>query len=229
MDDIYTRSELVLGTQGMQRIKDSHVAVFGVGGVGGNVAEALVRGGVGEITLVDNDVVVPSNLNRQLVATLDTVGRYKTEAMRDRLLSINSSVKVNTVTEFFSPDNADSFDLTSFDFIADAIDSVSSKTELISRAYRNNIPIISSMGAGNKLHPEFLELADIYDTQVCPLARVMRTKLRALAIPSLRVVYSREKPVSLSAGQSVTGSTSFVPPAAGLIIAGEILRTLAAG
>ena len=213
----------------MRRLCASHVAVFGIGGVGGNAAEALVRAGIGELTVVDNDTVSPSNLNRQLVATQRTVGMLKTDALCERLMEINPQLKLHGVCMFFTAENADEPDFDSFDYIADAIDSVSSKLALIMLAMEKGIPIVSCMGAGNKLHPEMLEVSDIYQTSVCPLARVMRAELRKRSVDSLRVVWSREAPVKAPGGERVPGSTSFVPPAAGLIMAGEIIRSIAFG
>ena len=230
----FSRTELLLGEQAMERLKNSRVAVFGIGGVGGYVVEALARSGVGSLDIIDNDTVAESNLNRQIIATLKTVGMYKTEAAMQRIREINPDCVVRAYNTFFMPETEDEFDFTQYDYVVDAIDTVKGKLVLIEKADRAGVPIISSMGAGNKLHPELFELADIYKTSVCPLARVMRTELRKRGIKKLKVVYSKEPPVRPvkksqedTVRRDIPGSTAFVPSAAGLIIAGEVVRNIA--
>ena len=231
MDERFTRTEALIGKAAMERLKNSHVAVFGVGGVGGYAAEALSRSGVGKITLVDSDTVSISNINRQIIATEKTVGKYKTEVMRDRILSINPGCEVTVKTLFFSEDTLSEFNLSEYDYIIDAIDTVTSKLLLIENAVKLGIKIISSMGTGNKLHPEALKIADISKTSVCPLARVMRRELRARGINHLKVLYSEEEPrkITVSDGEKTRhapASISFVPSVAGLIIGGEVVREI---
>lgn len=235
----FERSELLLGKEAMARLAASHVAIFGVGGVGGYVLEALVRTGVGEITAVDRDTVNPSNLNRQILATRETLGEYKVEAAEKRARSINPEIVFHAVRAFYLPENADEIDLSRFDYVVDAVDTVSAKIELAVRAEKAGVPLISSMGAGNKLDPARFEVADLSKTSVCPLARVMRRELRKRGIEHLKVVYSREEPaVPAYDGPGETpdgekreklspGSVAFVPSAAGLILAGEVIRDLA--
>ena len=230
----FSRTELLLGEQAMERLKNARVAVFGIGGVGGYVVEALARSGVGSLDIIDNDTVAESNLNRQIIATLKTVGMYKTEAAMQRIREINPDCVVRAYNTFFMPETEDEFDFTQYDYVVDAIDTVKGKLALIEKADRAGVPIISSMGAGNKLHPELFELADIYKTSVCPLARVMRTELRKCGIKKLKVVYSKEPPVRPvkksqedTVRRDIPGSTAFVPSAAGLIIAGEVVRNIA--
>lgn len=187
----FSRTELLVGKDGMEKLSNSHVAVFGIGGVGGYVVEALVRSGVSKFDIIDDDMVCLTNINRQIIATRDTVGKYKVDVMKERILSINPNAEVNTFKCFYMPENADDFDLSKYDYIVDAIDTVTAKLELIVRAKQLNVPIISSMGAGNKLNPAEFEVADIYSTSVCPLARVMRYELRKRGIKSLKVVYSK--------------------------------------
>lgn len=228
-----SRTEMLLGEEAMNRIKSAHVAVFGIGGVGGHAAEAVARCGVGRLTLFDSDTVSASNINRQIVALDSTVGKYKTEVMRARILDINPKAEVNVHNTFYLPENADDFPLDEYTYIIDAIDTVSAKLELAVRAYRDGIPLISSMGTGNKLDPCMLEVADIYETSVCPLARVMRRELKNRGIDSLKVVYSRETPQKphfaeeTASRRAVPGSVSFVPSVAGLIIAGEVIKDIA--
>ena len=180
----FSRTELLVGKDGMEKLSNSHVAVFGIGGVGGYVVEALVRSGVSKFDIIDDDMVCLTNINRQIIATRDTVGKYKVDVMKERILSINPNAEVNTFKCFYMPENADDFDLSKYDYIVDAIDTVTAKLELIVRAKQLNVPIISSMGAGNKLNPAEFEVADIYSTSVCPLARVMRYELRKRGIKS---------------------------------------------
>ncbi len=229
MSDKFSRTEMILGADNMQKLKNAHVAVFGLGGVGGHAVEALARCGIGEFTLFDNDKVAISNLNRQIIATMDTIGMYKTEAMKKRILSINPDAQISLHNVFYLPENSDNFPLSNFDYIVDAIDTVSAKIELAVRAEKDGTPIISSMGTGNKLDPTLFEVADIYKTSVCPLARVMRRELKTRGVKSLKVVYSKEdaiKPVSLDNDSRTPGSTSFVPSVAGLIIASEVIKDL---
>lgn len=231
----FSRSELLLGSDGIDKLKDSNVAVFGVGGVGSFTVEALVRSGVGNIAIFDDAKVSLTNINRQLIATRKTVGKLKVEVMRDRILEINPKVNVEIHQVFYTKDNADDFDLSQYTYIVDAIDTVSAKLALIERAKKNNIPIISCMGAGNKLDPTRLEVTDIYSTSMCPLARTMRYELRKRAIDKLKVVYSREKAMKpmdkgeeekIPGRRSIPGSVAFVPSVAGLIIAGELVRDM---
>lgn len=218
----------------MDRLKAARVALFGVGGVGSYAAEALARSGIGALLLVDADEVSLSNINRQLVALHSTVGMKKTQVMLDRILDINPEICVEQAQLFYTAENADEIDIAQFDYIIDAIDTVSSKLTLIERAYRANIPIISSMGAGNKLDPTKFQVSDIYKTSVCPLARVMRHELKKRGIERLKVVYSTEEPIKPSEtetdkGRHIPGSVSFVPSVAGLIIAGEVIKHIALG
>ena len=234
----FSRTELLIGTEAEARVRDASVMVFGVGGVGSYCIEALARCGVGKLTLIDNDRVSLTNINRQSIAYHSTVGRYKTEVMRERIRDICPDICVDTYEMFVLPDNIDAlFGQTGKpDYIIDAIDTVSAKIALVELAQREHIPIISSMGTGNKLHPELFRIADLAETRVCPLCRVMRKELKNRGIIHLKVLYSEEKPVDTGgrttgedtgARRSVPGSISFVPPAAGLIIAGEVIRTLA--
>ena len=234
MPNQFSRTELLLGEQAIERLKNSRVAVFGVGGVGGFAAEALVRSGVGHIDLIDNDTVALTNLNRQIIALHSTIGKYKTEVARERFLDINPDLDVVEHRIFYTPETSAQFDFSSYDYVIDAIDSVTGKIELVMQAQKCGTPIICSMGAGNKLHPELFEVADIYKTSVCPLARVMRTELKKRGVKKLKVVYSKEPPIKPLTGdedagvrRSLPGSTAFVPSVAGLIIAGEVIRELA--
>ena len=232
--DQFSRTEILFGDEAMQRLKNARVAVFGIGGVGGFVVEALARSGVGSLDIVDNDTVALSNLNRQIIATHSTIGMYKTDAAKQRIHDINPDCVVTAYNTFFMPENEHEFDFTQYDYVIDAIDTVKGKLALVVKAEKAGVPVISSMGAGNKLHPELFELADIYQTSVCPLARVMRTELRKRGIKKLKVVYSKEPPVrplkktgEETVRRDIPGSTAFVPSAAGLIIAGEVIRNLA--
>ncbi len=231
--ELFERTELLIGEEALERLAGTRVALFGVGGVGGYALEALVRSGIGDITIIDGDTVSKSNINRQIIATAQTVGRAKVEVAKERAQTINPEVKITALNMFFSKENADSIDFSSFDYIIDAIDTVSSKIELIMRAKAAGVPIISSMGAGNKLDPTAFEVSDIYRTSVCPLARVMRTELKKRGVKSLKVVYSKEEPkksvVKESTGESVRhspGSIAFVPSVVGLIIGGEVIKDL---
>lgn len=224
MDERFSRTVRVIGEENMNKIQNSSVIVFGLGGVGGAAAESLVRAGIGRIGIVDKDVVDITNINRQIIATDDTVGMKKTDALESRLLSINPDLKIDKYDLFYLPETADSVDLTKYDFIVDCIDNVTAKLELIVRAERVGIPIISSMGTGNKLHPEMLEISDINKTSVCPLARVMRRELKKRNISKLTVVYSKEEPVKTDS--SVPGSMSFTPPVAGYLISSYVIRSI---
>lgn len=222
MEEQFSRTEMLLGKDAMEKLLHARVAVFGVGGVGGHVLEALVRSGVGTVDIIDNDQVCLSNLNRQIIATHKTLGQYKVDAAEQRMKEINPEVVIHKHCLFYLPETADHFDFTQYDYIVDAIDTVTGKLELALRAQQANTPIISSMGAGNKLDPTAFEVADIYQTSVCPLARVMRRELRKRGIEKLKVVYSREPAKPLQ----TPGSTAFVPSVAGLIIAGEVIKGL---
>jgi len=247
----FSRTELLLGKEAMNRLEKSRVAVFGVGGVGGFVCEALVRSGVGAFDLIDDDKVCLTNLNRQIIATRKTVGKYKAEVMRDRILEINPNAEIRIHKCFFLPENAEEFPFDEYDYIVDAVDTVTAKIELVMRAQEMNIPIISSMGAGNKLDGSQFRIADIYQTKVCPLAKVMRRELKKRGVKKLKVVYSEEKPtrpiedLSISCRENcicppgakhkcterrdIPGSVAFVPSVAGLIIAGEVVKDLVKG
>lgn len=245
----FSRAELLLGVQGVDKLRDSSVAVFGIGGVGSFTVEALARSGVGNIAIFDDDKVCLTNINRQLIATRKTIGKYKVEVMRDRILEINPKCNVEIHQTFYTADNAGEFDLSKYDYIVDAIDTVSSKLILIEKANECNTPIISCMGAGNKLDPTRFEVSDIYKTSICPLARTMRSELRKRGIKSLKVVYSKEpalKPIEneedncknkcvcppntarkCTQRRQIPGSVSFVPSVAGLIVAGVVIKDLA--
>ena len=244
----FSRTELLLGKEAMEKLNNSKVAIFGIGGVGGYTAEALVRSGVGTLDLIDDDKVCLTNINRQIFATRKTVGKYKVDVAEERLHDINPDVIINTHKTFYMPDTAEQFDFSQYDYIVDAIDTVTGKITLVVNADKSGTPIISSMGAGNKLDASAFEVADIYSTSVCPLARVMRTELRKRKIKSLKVVYSKEKPITpvddmaISCKQhcicppgtarkctqrrQVPGSTAFVPSVVGLIIEGEVVKDL---
>ncbi len=231
MDEtVFSRTEMLIGKEAVRRLNNCRVAVFGVGGVGGYAVEALARAGVGAIDLADNDRVSASNINRQIIALQSTVGRYKTEAARARILDINPDCKVVCHNVFFTPDTAAEFDFSLYDYVIDAIDTVAGKKQLIISCDAANVPIISSMGAGNKLDPTRFEVADIYATSVCPLARVMRGICRENGIEKLKVVYSKEPPTrpesKTEKRKQPPGSISFVPSVCGLIIAGEVIKDL---
>ena len=226
MDEKFSRTRRLLGDSAMDKLKNSRVAVFGVGGVGGYVVEALVRSGIGEIDMFDNDTVAESNINRQIIATTETIGRPKVDVAKERALLINPDIKVNSHNCFYMPDNADNYNLAEYSYIVDAIDTVTAKIELIKRAKALDVPIISSMGTGNKLDASMLEVTDIKKTEMCPLARTMRRELKNRGITSLKVVYSKEKPITPDDGDRTPASTAFVPAAAGLIIAGEVVKDL---
>ena len=246
MLDQFSRTELLLGTDAMKKLEECKVAVFGVGGVGSFVAEGLARSGVGHMVLVDDDLICMTNVNRQIHATTKTVGRVKVDVMKERILDINPKAEVITIQKFYLPDNAAEFMQLDYDYIVDAIDTVTGKIDLVCKAREMKIPIISSMGAGNKLDPTQFEVADIYKTSVCPLAKVMRKEHRARHIDALKVVYSKEQPIrpagkggcgkecicppgsarNCDMRRSVPGSISFVPSVVGLIIAGEVIKDL---
>ena len=248
MNEAFERTKLLIHSEGLERLKNARVAVFGIGGVGGYVVEALARSGVGALELIDDDRVSLSNLNRQIVALRSTVGRFKVEVAAERIREINPDCAVSVRRTFYLPETAGSFDFTKYDYIVDAIDTVTGKLMLIQEADRCGTPIISCMGTGNKLHPELLELADISRTSICPLARIMRKELRKRGIRHLKVVYSKEPArtpadagpegieppdpeteegrTGVSSRRSIPGSMIFVPAAAGLIIAAEVVRTL---
>ena len=243
----FSRTELLFGKEAMEKLASSRVAVFGIGGVGGYTAEALVRSGIGAIDLIDDDKVCLTNINRQIYATRKTIGKYKVDVAAERIAEINPDVQVRTYKTFYMPETADQFDFSEYDYIVDAIDTVKGKLTLAQNADLAGTPIISSMGAGNKLDPTAFEVADIYKTSVCPLARVMRYELKRRGIKKLKVVYSKETPIepidemhiaelenssapgaqrSGAQKRQVPGSNAFVPPVVGLIIAGEVIKDL---
>lgn len=240
MQEQFSRIEILLGAEAMERLQNARVAVFGIGGVGGHTVEALARSGVGTLDLIDNDTVAVSNLNRQIIATHKTLGQYKVDAAKERLLEINPDMTVNTYQCFYLPETAEQFDFTQYDYIVDAIDTVAGKINLVEQALAAGVPIISSMGAGNKLDPTAFRVTDIYKTNVCPLAKVMRRELKKRGIKKLKVVYSEEQPIAakndlgekerVESGlkkRYIPGSTAFVPSVVGLIIAGEVIKDLA--
>lgn len=247
----FSRTELLLGKDAMEKLSSSRVAVFGIGGVGGYACEALVRSGVGHFDLIDDDKVCLTNLNRQIIATRKTIGQYKTDVMKERILDINPDAEVRVYKCFFLPENADEFPFEEYDYIVDAVDTVTAKIELVMKAQEKNVPIISSMGAGNKLDGSMFRVADIYQTKVCPLAKVMRRELKKRGVEKLKVVYSEEMPTrpiedmaiscrtncicppgaehKCTERRDIPGSVAFVPSVAGLIIAGEVIRDLCTG
>lgn len=241
MQEQFQRTELLLGKNAIKRLQQMRVAVFGLGGVGGYAAEALVRSGVGAVELIDKDVISITNLNRQIIALHSTLNRPKTEVMRERLLDINPKLDIKVRQCFFLPENADEFNFTTYDYVVDAVDTVTAKIALVLKAKEAGVPIISSMGAGNKLDPSAFMVSDLYETSVCPLAKVMRRELKKRGIAALKVVYSREVPkrkeiesdLELDLDQkektfkkSIPASSAFVPPAAGLLIASEVIKDL---
>lgn len=231
MEDQFLRTELLIGEDGVKKLNNAKVAIFGIGGVGSYVVEALARAGVGNFILVDNDDVCVTNINRQIIAIHKTIGRAKVEVAKDRILEINPKANVTVYKEFFMPESRELID-DEVSYIVDAIDTVTAKIELVMRADKLNIPIISSMGTGNKLDPTRFEVADIYKTSVCPLAKVMRKELKVRGIKKLKVVYSKEEPINVdnetdsSSKKRVPASISFVPSVAGLIIAGEVIKDI---
>ena len=231
----FSRTELLIGAEAMEKLAAARVAIFGIGGVGGYTTEALVRSGIGAIALIDNDKVCLTNINRQIYATHSTVGKYKVDVARERILDINPNIIINTYKTFYMPDTSDQFDFSKYDYIVDAIDTVSGKLEMIVQANKTGTPIISSMGAGNKINPEMFEVTDIYKTSVCPLARVIRQELKKRKIPKLKVVYSKEPPIKVDlenynieedGKKRFPGSNAFTPSVAGLIIASEVIKDL---
>ena len=244
----FSRTELLLGKDGMERLKNARVAVFGIGGVGGYTVEALARSGVGTLDLIDDDKVCLTNLNRQIIATRKTLGKYKVDVAKERILEINPDAVVHTYKMFYMPDTADQFDFSQYDYVVDAIDTVTGKIELVMQAQKSNTPIISCMGAGNKMDASAFEVADIYKTKVCPLAKVMRRELKKRGVKKLKVVYSEEQPTrpiedmaiscrtncicppgaehKCTERRDIPGSVAFVPSVAGLIIAGEVVKDL---
>jgi len=235
MPEKFIRTEMLLGKTAMEKLKNARVAVFGVGGVGSYTVEALARSGVGSIDIIDNDTVALSNINRQIIANIHTVGKYKVDVAKERILSINPECRVNAYRTFYLPENSNEFDFGVYDYVVDAIDTVTAKISLVMKCNECNTPIISSMGTGNKLDPCMLEVSDIYKTSVCPLARVMRKELKDRGIKALKVVYSKEEPIKPNVPESesdktskkpIPASTSFVPSVAGLIIASEVIKDL---
>ena len=234
----FSRTELLIGKDSMEKLANSRVAVFGIGGVGGYVVEALVRSGIGAVDIIDDDKVCLTNINRQIIATRKTLGRYKVDAEEERILDINPNVAVRKHKIFYTPDTSAQFDFSEYNYIVDAIDTVAGKIELIVNAQAAGTPVISSMGAGNKLNPMGFEVTDIYKTSVCPLAKVMRRELKKRNVKKLKVVYSKEIPIvpseseekdsvaAVAKRRQVPGSTAFVPPVVGLIIAGEVVKDL---
>lgn len=247
----FSRTELLVGKDNMERFAKARVAVFGIGGVGGYVVEALARTGIGTLDLIDDDKVCLTNINRQIFATRKTVGKYKVDVAKERVLDINPNAVVNTYKTFYMPDTADQFDFHAYDYVVDAIDTVTGKIELIMQAQQSDTPIISCMGAGNKMNPAMFEVADIYKTSVCPLAKVMRRELKKRGVKHLKVVYSKEQPIrpvedmeiscrqncicppgtkrTCTVRRDIPGSNAFVPSTAGLIIAGEVVKDLCIG
>lgn len=233
MIDQFSRTEVIFGKAAMEKLKSSRVAVFGIGGVGGYVAEALVRSGVGAIDLIDNDTVSLSNLNRQIIATYKTIGMPKVTAMAERIYDICPETAVTEHNLFYLPETADEFDFSAFDYVVDAVDTVSAKVDIAVKCTALGVPVISSMGAGNKVNPAAFKVADIYKTKVCPLARVMRAELKKRGIKKLKTVYSEEEPLKpkadceeIKGGRNAPGSNAFVPSAAGLVIASEVILDL---
>ena len=224
MTDQFDRTRLLIGEEALDKLKKARIAVFGVGGVGGFVVEALVRSGIQNFDLIDNDTVALSNLNRQIIATRDTIGKSKVEVMRERILDINPQARVQMHTCFYLPENAAEFDFSGYSYVVDAVDTVTAKIDIIMQAQAVGVPVISSMGAGNKMDPTKFEVTDIYKTTVCPLARVMRRELKKRGVKELKVVYSTEK--AIKTGADVPGSIAFVPSVAGMIVAGEVIRDL---
>ena len=227
----HSRTAYVYGEEAINKLSQARVAVFGVGGVGGYICEALCRAGIGHIDVFDRDTVSLSNINRQIIALHSTVGRPKVEVIKERMLDINPDCDINAYNVFYLPENADEFDLSGYDYIADAVDTVAAKLEIAERAYKNGVPVISAMGAGNKTDPTRFEIADINDTTVCPLARVMRRELKARGIKKYKVVYSKEEPrksgvIDPESGKAIPGSLSFVPSAMGLIMSSAIINDL---
>lgn len=227
MDNQFTRLELIIGEEAIKTLKTKRILVFGLGGVGGNVCDALIRSGISDITIVDNDQVVISNINRQLIANMNTLGEDKVDVMEKHLLSLNPEIKVTKMKMFYLPGNSD-IDFSQYDYVVDAIDTVSAKIDIIEKCYNLNVPVISAMGCGNKLDPTKLEVSDLFKTSYDPLAKVMRHELRKRGINHLKVVYSKEPPIKNEDIEKRTtpGSSAFVPPVAGIIIASEVIKDL---
>lgn len=226
MNSEFSRTENLIGNDALKKLENCHIAVFGVGGVGGFVVEALARAGVGKIDLIDSDTVDITNLNRQIIALHSTIGKQKVEVMKQRFLDINPKAQVNTFPILFLPQNSHQFDFSKYDYVIDAVDNVTAKIELVIKCNENGTPIISSMGTGNKLDPTKFEISDIYKTSVCPLAKIMRYELKKRGIKKLKVLYSKEIPIKNQSTPRVPSSISFVPSVAGLIIAGEVIKDL---
>lgn len=225
MKEQFARTELIIGEDGTEKLRNSSVLLFGVGGVGSYVAEALARAGVGTLTLVDNDIVDVTNINRQIQALHSSIGRPKAQVMAERIRDINPDCNVTAVECFFMPDTSEQFDFSEYDYVVDAIDTVTGKLAVIEKAYRQNVPVISSMGTGNKLDSSAFRIERIEKTRVCPLAKVMRKELRSRGIEGIKVLYSEEEPIKHQGGRT-PGSISFVPSAAGLMIAGQVVRDI---
>lgn len=223
MKEQFSRTAQLLGNENVEKLFDKHVIVFGVGGVGGYVVEALVRSGVGNISIVDNDVVNESNINRQIIAFHSTIGMQKVEVLKNRILDINPNCQVFVYNQFFLPENSNDFDFSIYDYVVDAVDTVTAKIEIIKKSKESNVPVISSMGTGNKLNPVGFKVSDISKTKVCPLARVMRNELKKRGISKVKCVYSEENPVIQT---KTPASVAFVPPVAGLLIASEVIEDL---
>lgn len=228
MSKMFSRTEMLLGKDAVKTLQNSRVAIFGIGGVGGHAMEALIRSGIGEIDIIDNDKVIESNLNRQIIATQNTIGEYKVDAAEKRILDINPNVIVHKHKTFFTPETSETFEFKKYDYVVDAIDTVSGKIELVVKCKENNTPIICSMGAGNKMNPTDFQVDDIYKTSVCPLAKVIRQELRKRNIKDLKVVYSKELPIKHQSQDQkrVPASNAFVPSVVGLIIASEVVKDL---
>lgn len=229
MDERFLRTSLVFGEENIKKLNNSKVIVFGIGGVGGYVCEALSRSGIGKLTLVDGDVVSVSNINRQIIALSSTVGKFKADVMKDRIMDINPNAEITVINKFVNTENIEDFKLSDYDYVVDAIDDIKAKLEITKICYENNIPIISAMGAGNKLDATRFEVSDIFKTSVCPLARIMRRELKKIGVDKLKVVYSKEEPKNPPykiEGEKTVGSLAFVVSVMGLIIAGEVIKDL---
>lgn len=232
MNNQFSRTKILIGESSMAKLAKARVAIFGIGGVGGYVAEALSRSGIASFALIDKDTVSESNINRQIIASYDTIGQSKCEVMKNRILSINPNAKIDVYNIFYLPENSDVIDFSAFDYIVDAVDTVKAKISIVKKAKELNIPVISSMGAGNKMNPTAVEVSDIYKTSVCPLAKVMRRELKKIGIKNLKVVFSKEEPIDheqiidQESKKAIPGSCAFVPSVFGLVIASEIVKDL---